>query len=355
MKKYFQKLYNETGQKPFTFLNCFLCVFTPIIALILGYMIDKVDPTPAIILLIVVTILSLAANVFILFKRFNDIKRALLLALLNNFASLHFFCKLILFPLIKIAFRFAGAATQMQMGNTAGASHTMGNATASAGIKTSAFNWFKYDGTTIADHLEDEELFMAAMQTMKMTGQLTDTALLMKPSMWSQMIKNFYVRIGYQYSSDYGVDMQLMELANEQGKTILNVESGEEQMQLLTDYSDAVQQMLLISALSIDPLTYNEGIDEMFESWCAGDEEVLRQLIVEDTSQLTQEELAVYEEYKQAMNTDRDAHMLEVAKGYLESGETVFYAVGLAHLLSEEGLVNTLRQAGYTVEKVTYS
>lgn len=151
MKKYFQKLYNETGQKPFTFLNCFLCVFTPIIALILGYMIDKVDPTPAIILLIVVTILSLAANVFILFKRFNDIKRALLLALLNIFASLHFFCKLILFPLIKIAFRFAGAATQMQMGNTAGASHTMGNATASAGIKTSAFNWFKYDGTTIAD------------------------------------------------------------------------------------------------------------------------------------------------------------------------------------------------------------
>ena len=56
---------------------------------------------------------------------------------------------------------------------------------------------------------------MAAMQTMKMTGQLTDTALLMKPSMWSQMIENFYVRIGYQYSSDYGVDMQLFETAGQ--------------------------------------------------------------------------------------------------------------------------------------------
>jgi len=151
MKKYFQKIYNETGRKPFTFLNCFLCVFTPIIALILGYMINKSDPTPAIVLLIVITILSLAGNIFILFKRFNDVKRALLLALLNIFASIHFFCKLILFPLIKLAMRFSLGATQMQMGNTAGASHTMSNATASAGVKTSAFNWFKYDGTTIAD------------------------------------------------------------------------------------------------------------------------------------------------------------------------------------------------------------
>ena len=41
---------------------------------------------------------------------------------------------------------------------------------------------------------------------------------------------------------------------------------------------------------------------------------------------------------------------------YLESGDVVFYAVGLAHLLdSENGLVDTLREAGYTVELVNYA
>ena len=46
--------------------------------------------------------------------------------------------------------------------------------------------------------------------------------------------------------------------------------------------------------------------------------------------------------------------MLEVAKSYLESGDTIFYAVGLAHLLAENGLVNALREAGYTVELVSF-
>ena len=47
--------------------------------------------------------------------------------------------------------------------------------------------------------------------------------------------------------------------------------------------------------------------------------------------------------------------MLAVAEEYLTSGKTVFYAVGLAHLLTDDGLVNTLRNAGYTVERVEFT
>ena len=70
---------------------------------------------------------------------------------------------------------------------------------------------------------------------------------------------------------------------------------------------------------------------------------------------MTKQEKALYDEYNREMSTKRNAKMLEVAKGYLESGDVVFYAVGLAHLLAEDGLVNTLREAGYTVELVTYA
>ena len=210
------------------------------------------------------------------------------------------------------------------------------------------------DGTTIEDHLQTPDVFYAAMQTMKMTGQFSNVAMVTKPSMWSQAIEDFYMRQGYTLYTDYGVDMQLLELAETQGKTILNVESGMEQLEMLTGYSDEVQEMILLSTLAVDPLTYNKEILRLFEAWCRGDEAELIQLLTTDTSEMTPEELELYEEYTRAMETDRNEKMLEVAKGYLSSGDTVFYAVGLAHLLAEDGLVNTLRQAGYTVELVSY-
>ena len=68
-----------------------------------------------------------------------------------------------------------------------------------------------------------------------------------------------------------------------------------------------------------------------------------------------EEELPYIEEYNKSMSYDRNDGMLEVAIGYLESGDVVFYAVGLAHLLNDvNGLVDTLRAAGYTVELVEY-
>ena len=103
----------------------------------------------------------------------------------------------------------------------------------------------------------------------------------------------------------------------------------------------------------------------MYDLWCSGDEIAVREYLNQepDLSGLTEEELAEYEaakplmeEYDKAMLTDRNKGMLDVAIEYLESGDVVFYAVGLAHLLEgDNGLVDTLRQAGYTVELVTYA
>ena len=75
---------------------------------------------------------------------------------------------------------------------------------------------------------------------------------------------------------------------------------------------------------------------------------------------MTEEEKAKYQplmdEYYKHMSTDRNEGMLKTAIEYLESGDVVFYAVGLAHLLdSNNGLVDTLQQAGYTVELVQFA
>lgn len=217
-------------------------------------------------------------------------------------------------------------------------------------------NYFYDDGSQTSDHVEDEELFGYAEMYLKATGNYHMNAPYMKVNAWANSIDNFFLRQAYDLSSTQGVDNQLIWRANDQGKEILDVESGLFQVGMLMGFSDGLQEQLLYEAVYADPYEYVEGTRELFEMWCAGDEAALIAYLTEepDYSDLTEEEISLIEEYNNAMGTDRNDDMHDVAVGYLESGDVVFYAVGLAHLLAEDGLVNTLRDAGYTVELVEY-
>lgn len=214
--------------------------------------------------------------------------------------------------------------------------------------------YYYADGTTIADHL-DPELYEAAVQYLKATGNYNMNAEYMKPYLWSSSIDNFHLRQGYSLTSHQGVESRLEKLAEEAGKEVRSVESGLFQIRMLTGYSDALQELLLGESVSTDAVEYWQHTNELYELWCQGDEAALREALEDDLSDLTEEELALYNEYNDAMLVDRNAGMLDVAIDYLESGDVVFYAVGLAHLLTGNGLVDTLREAGYTVELVTYA
>ena len=217
-------------------------------------------------------------------------------------------------------------------------------------------NYFYSDGSLTEDHVEDEELFMYAEMYMKATGNYHMNAPYLKVSAWSNAIDNFFTQQTYDLNSTQGVDNQLIWRAEAQNKEILDVESGLFQVQMLYSFSEELQEYLLYGSVYTDPYAYANDVRELFEMWCAGDEAELIAYLNEETddSELTDEELALIEEYNNAMGTDRNDDMHDVAVDYLESGDVVFYAVGLAHLLAEDGLVNTLRAAGYTVELVSY-
>lgn len=224
---------------------------------------------------------------------------------------------------------------------------------------------YYYQGeTTVADIL-DEELYTRALQHLKASGNYSDNMNYMKVSMWENAISNFYMDQGHQLTAEQGVEERLTRLAKEQEKPIREVESTLFQIQMLTGWSDDLMVELLKETLDYSAVEYWTGTYELYELWCAGDEEAMREeLSTEpDFSEMTEEEIAEYEaikhlldEYNKAMSYDRNEGMLDVAIEYLESGDVVFYAVGLAHLLDNtNGLVDTLREAGYTVELVTYA
>lgn len=210
------------------------------------------------------------------------------------------------------------------------------------------------DGTMTKDHL-DEKTYTDAVKLLKASGNYNVTTEMMKPSMWQSTLSNFYIQQNYELQSEKGVDMRLLKIAKDQGIEIREIESGQFQMEMFGSYSDELQAFLLEALLEEDPSQYYADTKELYTLWCAGDETALREAVLDDVTDLSEEELLLYEEYHKAMITDRNAAMLTVATDYLESGETVFYAVGLAHLLAGNGLVDTLREAGYNVELINYT
>ena len=223
--------------------------------------------------------------------------------------------------------------------------------------------YYYSNGSTIEKHL-DEDLYQLAKQYMKATGNYDPNAEYMKVGLWASSLEMSYVQLGHAVSSYQGVEERLTRVAKEKEIPIWEVEDPIEHAKIDTNWSKELQVLLLESSTDIDLLEYTQETLELYELWCGGDEAALREFInaETDTSEFTEEELAEYEaakplmeEYNKGMSFDRNVDMLKVAKKYLESGDVVFYAVGLAHLLDEtNGLVDALRDAGYTVELVTF-
>ncbi len=208
-------------------------------------------------------------------------------------------------------------------------------------------------GTTMKDFL-GEELYGTAVKLLQISGGYSTNMEHMKPFVWESSIDNFYLTLS-GLRSEMGMDMRLLKLANAQNKQILEVESTLSQYEMFAGFSSELQKMQLEDILTCSVAEYCNDIQDLYDLWCAGDETALREMLNEETETMSDAEQTIYQEYLDAMIIERNENMLDVAISYLEGENTVFYAVGLAHLLQENGLVDALRDAGYTVEPVIYN
>ena len=220
--------------------------------------------------------------------------------------------------------------------------------------------YFYTDGKEHLKTLLGEEKYENALKLLKSTGSYNTNMPYAKPFLWNTAIEQFFLRQGYQLHQDQGVEARLMTWAKDQKKDIIEIESSLAQLQMLSGFSDELSTWILESSLELGAQEYWESTTELYELWCEGNEETLRAEIADVWGEMTEEEKTEYkslmEEYNKGMSIDRNEGMLKAAIEYLESGEVIFYAVGLAHLLdSTNGLVDALQQAGYTVELVQYA
>ena len=210
------------------------------------------------------------------------------------------------------------------------------------------------DGSTIVDHIS-EELYNEAKAALKDLGMYNSALDYYCPAMWSSFIDSAMIaQMGVD--TTLGIDLYFLNRAHEEGKTILDVESAAFQYGMMAGYSEELQALLLESSVASVELMEESKADlmQLVDAWATGNEAEFGALINAEEEFESAEEEALYNEYQNAMITQRNLNMADFAEDALKSGEEVFIVAGAAHIVGAGAMAELLAQRGYTVEIVRY-
>ena len=217
------------------------------------------------------------------------------------------------------------------------------------------------DGSTIEDHI-DPELYDAMIefyeenpsQQLSELGYNLDMMKMFKPAMWMSILDMIILEKA-GLDSQKGIDYHFLNIAHAQQKEVIEIESVEFQNDMLFGFSDELMEWQLSGYVSEDADAQADYLYEMFQGWCKGDPEYL--ITAEpDFTGCTLEEVEMYqellEEYYTAMLIDRNVGMADAAEEMLENGDNVFYVVGAAHMVGNDGIIALLKDRGFEVKQL---
>ena len=212
------------------------------------------------------------------------------------------------------------------------------------------------DGTRISDHMP-KELFEKASALLEEAGLSPKLMELYNLSMWSTLVEQAALITRTDFDMEIGMDRSLIRHCYDRQIEVRDVESAELQYSLLASFSDELNLLLIENTLdNLDE--YGEGVQELYDAWLKGNYDELAATLEdeedESETELTEAQIALLEDYNDKMLTQRNLGMRDKAVEWLKAGDKVFFAVGAAHLIGEDGLVELLRAEGYTVEQLEY-
>ena len=207
------------------------------------------------------------------------------------------------------------------------------------------------DGTTIKDHVPEDE-YNSAVNLLTDAGSYSPLYDMYKPIMWSTLAEKAAVEYA-GLSFNYAVDTTLINRSKKEGKELLEIESVESQMALLTSVPDETQYILFNQIAQENYLNEaSNSINRIYVKWKTGalsDEDFNN-----DLSKLSPKEQTLIEDYNKMMEYDRNENMAQKAMEYLESGKKVMFVVGSAHFFKEKGIIQLMKNNGCTVRQLTH-
>jgi uncharacterized protein YbaP (TraB family) len=147
------------------------------------------------------------------------------------------------------------------------------------------------------------------------------------------------------YDPRYGVDSYFLSKAAGK-KKILELESLDEQIDLLAKFSASDQELFLVHTLQNLKMMETQA-DAMVQAWASGDVPAMQSILDEGVT----EDVTLSPVYEKLIN-QRNAKMTSRIESYLASRETYFVIVGAAHLVGKGGIVELLKAKGYRTDQL---
>ena len=195
-------------------------------------------------------------------------------------------------------------------------------------------------GTTLPDLLTDEEYAKVKKHFSDSLGIPTFMLNRVKPILISSMATE---EGSGGMSEMESFEMVFVEMAKEQDMKVVGLESAEYQISVLDSIPYEEQAKMLLASLEGDGDMGQESFDEMVELYKEQDLDALYELISSEDS-----ELGAFEDM---LLKNRNQNWIpRIAK--LTKKQPTFIAVGAGHLPGDFGVINLLRQAGYTVKAI---
>lgn len=221
-------------------------------------------------------------------------------------------------------------------------------------IKADMMKYVLTDGTTVTDHMPADlyERVKTLLTKADMYSPFYDYYNL---AMWDQLVEQAVLATYSDLDAEYGFDTLLINHAYDKEMPVLEVESAEFQSDVFNSFDDETNLLLIEKAVGYGE-TYGTAIEKLYSLWLSGDRDAFwRYMEEEDDEEFTEAQRALLEEYNRVVVNERNLGMRDKAISYLASGDTVFFAVGAAHMAWDTGIVKLLSDAGCTVEPYAYT
>jgi len=208
---------------------------------------------------------------------------------------------------------------------------------------------FKLDGSTIESELSAEQLekLKAAVNLRAIPYQL---AIRMQPWMLAPAISNQLCEVAAKKAGKLFLDAKLMEMAVEDGKQLVALETTEEQLSAIASMPKETQLAMLTQSLEL-----GDELDDIQKTmknlYMGGEIGLITPVIRYFSDKMTASVEMGFEEFQQKLVVERNKKMATRAAEHFSQGN-VFMAVGALHLPGETGLVALLERQGYKVDGI---
>jgi uncharacterized protein len=202
-----------------------------------------------------------------------------------------------------------------------------------------------FDGDNIENHLSDETKTALSKYTANCDKMTAMALYKMRPWCASTTIELLELQ-KRGFDKDFGLDKHFLKEAQDQKKPVEELENAEFQLNLLSGFSEDMQDKMLKSTL-LDAETIDQDTKEMLAAWKSGDLETMEKVATKAEKE--------HPELKPLMDKllyERNEGMVEKIEKYLSSGKKTFVVVGAAHMVGPRGLIAQLRDKKYKVEQV---